>query len=267
MDPTTQRLLSASVGNRPMVLVFDTTLSSGTTVTVPLRGAGELLVDWGDGNTSSVPYSLSLSSVTHTYASDGTYAVKLYGYMSAFGGNQGVRTGYDKLIRCESFGDLGLVDLFSGFSQATNLSEMPTVLPPTVTEIDSCFLFLSSFNAPEIGSWDTSNIINMDQLFNGANSFDQDISGWDVSNVTNMRGMFLNAASFNQDISSWDVGNVTNMDNMFQVAQSFNQDLSSWVTGLTSQPSNFSTDANIVFANNANGLKPYLSDGVTQINT
>jgi len=39
------------------------------------------------------------------------------------------------------------------------------------------------------------------------------------------------------------------------------------VTGLTAQPTNFSTSANATFANNANGLKPYLSGGVTQINT
>jgi hypothetical protein len=54
---------------------------------------------------------------------------------------------------------------------------------------------------------------------------------------------------------------------MFNNATAFNQNLSVWVTGLTAQPSAFSSGANATFANNANGLKPYLSGGVTQINT
>jgi len=57
------------------------------------------------------------------------------------------------------------------------------------------------------------------------------------------------------------------MSQMFQVAIAFNQDLSGMVTGLTAQPPSFSTSANATFADNANGLKPYLSGGVTQINT
>jgi len=57
------------------------------------------------------------------------------------------------------------------------------------------------------------------------------------------------------------------MANMFNSATAFNQDLSGMVTGLTAQPSLFSSGANATFADNANGLKPYLSGGVTQINT
>ena len=62
--------------------------------------------------------------------------------------------------------------------------------------------------------WDVSNVTNMENLFYGATSFNQDISRWDVSNVTNMSYMFV-ATSFNQDISRWDVSNVTNMSYMF----------------------------------------------------
>jgi hypothetical protein len=54
---------------------------------------------------------------------------------------------------------------------------------------------------------------------------------------------------------------------MFNSASAFNQDMSDIVTGLIAQPSNFSASANATFANNANGLKPFLAGGVTQINT
>jgi hypothetical protein len=57
------------------------------------------------------------------------------------------------------------------------------------------------------------------------------------------------------------------MSYMFQSATAFNQDLSVWVTGLTAQPIAFSSGANATFANNANGLKPFLAGGVIQINT
>jgi len=57
------------------------------------------------------------------------------------------------------------------------------------------------------------------------------------------------------------------MNFMFNSATAFNQDLSGMTTGLATQPTDFSTSANATFRDNANGLKPYLSDGVTQINT
>lgn len=87
------------------------------------------------------------------------------------------------------------------------------------------------------------------------------------ASVTNMSYMFYGATSFNQPLGSWDVSSVTNMSSMFRSATSFNQNLSPWVTGLTAQPTLFSNGANATFANNANLLKPFLSGGVTRINT
>ena len=66
----------------------------------------------------------------------------------------------------------------------------------------------TTFNQ-DIGEWNVSNVTNMSSMFKGARSFNQDIRRWNVSNVTTMSWMFDNARTFNQDIGGWDVSNVT----------------------------------------------------------
>ena len=46
-----------------------------------------------------------------------------------------------------------------------------------------------------------------------------------TSDVTDMDSMFDDAIVFNQDIGSWDVSNVTSMDRMFLENDAFNQDI------------------------------------------
>ena len=86
----------------------------------------------------------------------------------------------------------------------------------------------------DISSWDTSSVVNMNNMFNGATSFNQDISSWVTSSVTDMGAMFQSAVAFDQPIpksgSQWDTTLVTDMSNMFFGAAAFNQDLSTWVT-------------------------------------
>ena len=75
---------------------------------------------------------------------------------------------------------------------------------------------------------DTSNIKDMESLFNDNKTFNGDITGWNVSSVINMSYMFCDAISFNQDISKWKFPKVENMSGMFSHATSFNQDISKW---------------------------------------
>ena len=82
-----------------------------------------------------------------------------------------------------------------------------------------------------IASWDTSEITDMDWLFNNKADFNGDISRWDVSSVTDMYAMLYGATSFNCDLSQWDVSKVTSMNGMLEGATSFTHQLGgAWST-------------------------------------
>nr|VZS00940.1 hypothetical protein MF5583_00857 [Mycoplasma feriruminatoris] len=95
-----------------------------------------------------------------------------------------------------------------------------------VTDMSYVFYQAKKFNKSL--DWNVSKVVNMNSMFNGAHSFNQDITKWNVSNVKTMKSMFSGAHSFSQNIKSWDVKNVTDMERMFQDARSFNKDISTW---------------------------------------
>lgn len=156
---------------QPMILVFDTNLSEGTTVTLPLSGELNVVVNWGDGNLETVTNS---GNVNHTYLNNGEYTVQISGSLTHFGG---FYSNEDKLIKVIDFGNLGITSFSYAFFNAINLIEVPLSLPSTVTDLSNMFLNATSFN--------------------------YDISNWNTANVTNMWGMFSSATSFNQNIGNW----------------------------------------------------------------
>lgn len=217
-------LFNMNLYSQPMELEFNTNLSAGTTITLPLYGITTVTIDWGDGSDETITTD---GEITHTYASDGVFNVSIDGSFLAFGRNHQTYSNADKLVRVTTFGDMELINLSGAFRNAVNLIEVPSEIPSTVTTTKFMFYNATSFNQ-DLNQWDVSNVISMHAMFREASSFNGDISGWNVGNVTSMSGMFAFASSFNQDIGGWNVSNVTDMYSMFYEATSFNQDISGW---------------------------------------
>eukprot|EP00984_Skeletonema_dohrnii_P019424 scaffold9279_cov132-Skeletonema_dohrnii-CCMP3373.AAC.2 len=98
-----------------------------------------------------------------------------------------------------------------------------------VTNMASLFEGLDTFDE-DISGWNVGQVTDTSRMFYGASSFNQDLSKWNTSAVTTMRSMFDHASSFDGNISSWNTSAVTDMGYMFYVTSSFNQDLSKWNT-------------------------------------
>ena len=118
----------------------------------------------------------------------------------------------------------------SAFKNAINLTSVPASVPSTFLSTQSMFDGATSFNDPDIKTWDTSKVSNMSYMFSGATSFNQDLSGWNTGLATNMSYMFNGASAMNGGLDGWDTSKVTNMDHMFYGASSFNQPLNNWNT-------------------------------------
>ena len=212
-------------------------------------------VDWGDGNFSANV----TSSVQHTYASAGTYTIKISGiYPRIAFNNSGDK---DKVLEIQNWGNIAWSSFYQAFRGCSNLELTATDVPDlslvtslnamfrdcikmvgntsmnnwdvsTITDMREIFRGASLFNQ-NIGNWNVGNVNDVYYMFAGAVSFNNggsaDINNWNVSNVVTQLGMFLSTPAFNQPLNNWDVSNMLSFSNMF-AGSGFNQDIGSWNT-------------------------------------
>ncbi len=212
--------------NYAFITTWDTSLGSGTTVTLALAGTVDATIDWGDSNVETVT---TPGPHVHDYGDDGIYTVSVTGSVTAYNSyNNGSGWNSDeprKLVSVDNWGQLGFTSMYRAFFECSNLDPVPDTSDgiEAVTNMHEMFYGASYFHHP-IGSWDTSNVTDMGGMFCRAFKFQhqQDIDGWDTSNVTDMSRMFDNAWFFTSDIGGWDTSNVTDMSWMFHNAIHFN---------------------------------------------
>jgi surface protein len=223
---------SAATLRNAFIVRFDTTrLSAGSSannqVALPLTAwvVYNFTADWGDGQSDTITLG-SDPEATHTYASAGTYDIKLKGDVPLF---QFYGSGDKlKILDVKQWGTTVWWSMEMMFAGCENL-QMSAVDAPDlsgVTNLTGMFSGALIFNGA-IGHWDTSNVTDMQSLFGGAKAFNQPIGNWDMSNVQDMRSMLGGAEVFNQDISAWDTSSATDMSGMFFEAKAFNQPINS----------------------------------------
>ncbi len=210
-------------------------------------------VDWGDGTFSFN----QTDDVTHEYATVGIYTVKISGvYPHLIFGNSS-NGNKEKILTIEQWGTQQWGSMESTFTGCTHLKLNADDIPnlSNVEKTQSMFRRCSNFEdlKDNIGSWNVSNIKEMDAMFHECTIFNENISNWNTSsmiganlmfsetnafnqpignwNTQNMErsvGMFEDAIAFNQPIGDWDVSNITSCFSMFNGASSFNQNLGNW---------------------------------------
>ena len=86
-----------------------------------------------------------------------------------------------------------------------------------VTNMDGMFNGWSSLKSLDLSNFYTSNVTNMAYMFYNCSLLKSlDLSNFNTSNITDMRYMFYNCSSLTSlDLSNWDVSKVTNMTYMF----------------------------------------------------
>ncbi|MCL6294525.1 BspA family leucine-rich repeat surface protein [Jejuia spongiicola] len=199
-------------------------------------------IDWGDGS----PVQTTTEALTHDYAlTDGNGGVKTIAIKgifprvriapyidSGFGPELDTSSAIlEKIVEISQWGNIQWSSMEEAFAFCENLDVTATDTPnlSQVTSIKAMFQSCNSLvGTSAFNNWDTFNIINMEELFLDAFSFNQAIGNWNVGNVELMSSMFSGALEFNQPIENWNVSNVTSMVSMFRRASNFNQPLADW---------------------------------------
>lgn len=236
-------LMKKAAAPPPSGFIFDIqTTGASETFSLPLEESGTygFNVDWGDNSDDDIT-AWNQGEVTHTYASAGTYEIKITG--TIIGWRFNYSGDYNKIYEIKSWGPLRLGNNGGYFYGCSNLTITATDVLDLAgtTDLESLFDGCSSLTTvPSMNEWDMSSVISMRYLFYDACLFNQDIGSWDVSSVVDMYNTFYGACLFDQDISSWNVSSVVTMYGMFVDASTFDQDIGSWdITSVTDMASMF----------------------------
>jgi len=233
--------------------------SSSNQIQIPTIPNGNYYfkITWDDGNEDIIT-DWDQKELRHTYATEGTYEVNIYGIFEGFNFNASNANGGDrlKILDISQWGDSFTLQS-NAFNSCSNLNITAADAPSDVESLSATFANCSSLtDIPGMSTWDMSKITNLPSTFQGCTSlttfpgienldtssftglsftfdgctnFNADISAWNVSNCTSLFATFRLCTSFNQDISSWNVGKVISFQSTFQGSR-FNQNINSWDT-------------------------------------
>ncbi|GAA0716142.1 hypothetical protein GCM10009430_11530 [Aquimarina litoralis] len=243
--------LTAFVGE--FTSIWDTTqegTSADNEITIPTNPGFtyNYIVDWGDGSTDTN----ITGDITHTYATAGTYTVKISGdFPAIYFNNTGDRR---KIIEILEWGIIEWQTMEEAFHGCENLNFDAIDAPDlssvtslknmfrecsvfngivnnwdvsTITDISGMFAEAEIFNRP-LDNWNTISVTDMSYTFHRARQFNEPLDNWNTASVTNLEYTFSETSRFNQNINSWDVSQVINMSGTFRYTGSYNRPLNNW---------------------------------------
>jgi surface protein len=137
-----------------------------------------------------------------------------------------------------------------GYYKGRDIEEATTMVTSKHDDLSGMFQDCENLRTiNNISEWDTSNITNMDNMFQRCNSLvSLDLSKWNVSKVESMRDMIQGCNSLvSVNASNWDVSNVANMWGMFADCRSLEDlDLSNWdMTNVSDTTYMFNNSSNL----------------------
>jgi len=212
-------------------ITIDTTKagSASNTFVLPLQTtSNNFVINWGDGNLETVT---TVTSISHTYASSGSYQISLDGSFSGIKfNNAGDKL---KLSSIDNWGTNQILNLANAFYGCVNMVGTYTDSPDTslVTNMSGAFRGCTNLNSPI--NFNTSSLNNISIMFRDCSNFNSTIIFSDTSLVGDMSRCFLNCNNFNQPIN-FNTSSVGTMLNMFYGCTNFDQDISSFnISSLT----------------------------------
>ena len=234
------------------------TVTAGQTFTLPIADYGGLVpnfvVDWGDGNESTVTSSTDADRI-HTYSSSGTYTISISGLMPSFkvNNNSAIRTLITSII---DFGRVGLrlldfygctnissipasgtmvagyqglneIVSFAGFMRSTSISTIPSDLFQYATRVS---IFSDIFSFTTITAIPSGLFDNCGDATSFASAFNQcvSLSSYPLDlfdncpNVVNFSSTFRNCRSLTQPLQFTNNTAVTVFTNVYNMVSTTN---------------------------------------------
>ena len=187
-------------------------VSASNQITIPVVTTGavyDCVVDWGDG-TLSIITTFDDPNWTHTYATAGTYEVKITGVFNALRfGNGGDKL---KILDVSNWG----IFVSNGFVTFQGCSNMTITAKdtPQITNWNQTFRDCASITTfAGLGNLVLQNG-GFNFIFAGCTNFNEpSFEDIDTSLVTNIAGALSAAPSFDQKLGNLKIGNATNMNN------------------------------------------------------
>jgi surface protein len=230
----------AATGETKFVMEIELTDPADLTFMWYTAGTGALsplyTIDWGDGNIDVD----STISITHTYATTGTYDIKVSGKSYVKPANHSPNRSKIKNLKNWGTSDFEVTYMGSAFLGCSNMeytaTDYPNLSSSFSSDIASMFYLCSSITSLDLSNWQNTDRItgNCGNAFHTtSNCTLYDLTGWDVSNITNASNWFL-YAGYNTGIGGTEIkmpdmnwASATNFATMFMRANAV-VDLSNW---------------------------------------